>query len=472
MAKRRSSYSATKPQKQPASQAGAADQEELTGRPGPLSEAGLEHGMSQVSIVETALSPLDYQPGTTLKHTSEFVYFTSDRKRHAGQVTVTAPEGLSPTDELILYGLLAITFADRSPVLELTATPHFLSRQLGLPIGGAHYKRLRESINRLSTVHYRNSAWWDRRRGQHRDVGFHFLSHDLPAESLAGERSREPWTLVWDPLFFRQMIHSQGFVWFDFETYRALKQPAARRGFLLLQKIFHHRDLSPKFDLRSFAVNQLGYSPTLEMKSIRQKIKKMIENWQALGVVADDIDPDLFFEKNGPGQWNICLPRGPRFENAGNPRPWTRPNNPQDHPAYELLQQIGLTHEEIQNVFRQHQDQMIYVTRAALLSRLPIPTSKRNDPKKHFFDLLKRAGENFLAEEQGPWHAREVYESRLTEAKKAWELEQTDQTRPPEKTKPKRARKTNVAKEINTGRDIQGVFHFPPFQEWLTGDYE
>lgn len=472
MAKRRSPYSTPKTNVQAQKKADrhsvSTDQDMPANRPSPLSEAGLEHGMSQVSIVETALSPLDYQPGSSLKHISEFVYYTSDRKRHTGQVTVSAPEGLSPTDELILYGLLAITFADRNPVLELTATPHFLCRQLGLPIGGAHYKRLRESISRLSTVHYRNSAWWDRQRGHHRDVGFHFLSHDLPVESAKNERSREPWTMIWDPLFFRQIIQAQGFIWFDFETYRALKQPAARRGYLLLQKIFHHRDLTPKFDLKSFAINQLGYSSTLELKSIRQKIKKMIEIWQNLGVVANDIDPELFFEREGPGRWSICLPRGTRFENKINPRPWTRAHDPKEHPAYELLQQIGLTDNEINSVFQEHQDQLIFVTRAALMSRLPPGPTQRNqkdeNQKQRFYSIMKRASTNFMEEEQSPWRAREVYESRLMEAREAWESE--NQTTETKKSKSKRQNDEKSSKET------QGVFHFPPFQEWLTGNYE
>ena len=52
----------------------------------PLARMGLDHGMSQVSLVETALSPLDYQPGTPLRHVSEYVYYDSQRQRRTGEL--------------------------------------------------------------------------------------------------------------------------------------------------------------------------------------------------------------------------------------------------------------------------------------------------------------------------------------------------------------------------------------------------
>lgn len=472
MARRRSPYSSQKPKNiagtsKTASSGlpGTAD-DSLRNRPAPLAEAGLDHGMSQVSIVETALSPLDYHPGSSLRHTTEFHYFTKDRRKHTGSVTVTAPDGLSPTDELILYGLMAITFVDRNPVLELTATPHFLCRQLGLPIGGTHYKRLRESISRLSTVHYRNTAWWDRQRGQHRDVGFHFLSYDLSTETKPTDRSREPWTLIWDPLFFRLMLQSQGFIWFDFQSYRKLKQPAARRGFLLLQKIFHHRDTTPKFDLKAFATNQLGYSPSLELKSIRQKIKRIIQNWQELGVVDENADPEQFFDQTGPGQWTICLRRGSRFANPQALRPWTRVNKAEEHPAYELLQQLGLPDHEIQEIFINNQERMIYVIRAALLSRNVSQTEKSgtNDRRQSFFEILNRTNDQFHEDQEKAWLAKEIYELRRKEASEQWDASHQPETI--EKSKPK-----SDVKETNT-KLSQSLFHFPPFQDWLTGNYE
>jgi len=413
----------------------------------PLAEAGLDHGMSQVSLVESALCPLDYQPGVALLHHSEFIYYDQQRKRRSGQVTVRAPIGLSPTDELILYGLLAITFADASPALELSATPHFLCRQLGLPVGGDHYGRLRESMRRLSEVTYRNSAWWDKPRAQHRDVGFHFLSHDLPSET-DDPQEREPWTILWDPLFFRLMDQSRGFVWFDFATYRALKNAAARRGFLLLQKIFHHRELTPQFDLRSFAVEQLGYSADLELKSIRQKVKLLIKTWQELGIVAPAAEAETFFSKQGPGRWTLCMPRGPRFEKPIS-RPWPHSGAITDHPAYEILQGLELTHAEIAELFARHKDRMIYVTRVALLTHTQARQKRAGGGGGRALFLKNLDSLGFeAAQEILDRRTRSLYEQRRGEALAAW----ADQSG---------GGVTNV---------LESTFRYPDYTTWLAGE--
>ena len=54
--------------------------------------------------------------------------------------------------------------------------------------GGKNYDLFRSAISRLSTVSYRNDHFFDPIRGEHRDVGFGFLSYSLPRRSLSGLR--------------------------------------------------------------------------------------------------------------------------------------------------------------------------------------------------------------------------------------------------------------------------------------------
>ena len=440
-------------------------EKKVRSKPAPLAKAGLDHGMSQVSLVETALCPLDYRPGEPLRHISEFIYYDSEKRRRVGKVTVKAPSGLSPTDELILYGLLAITFADAKPTMELTATPHFICRQLGLSIGGDHYKRLRESIRRLSESTYQNSAWWDRGRSQHRDLGFHFFSYDLPSESVTepvgSEHGREPWTIFWDPLFFRLMNQSRGFIWFDFASYRALKNAAARRGILLLQKIFHHREVSPQFDLRSFAVEQLGYSAELEMKSIRQKVKILIKTWQEQGIVNAGVDAEEFFIRRGPGKWSVCLPRGSRF-NKPVPRPWTRMNQPTNHPAYEILQRLGLDHQEIVDIFARFSDQMLQVTQAAMTAQSMARQCKSGaTAKQTFLDRISRIeGQGSgVVDDESERKSRIRYDRRRQEAEKDWE-------------EANRMESIGTPKQTDrlTSSGEESGFQFPEYELWMKGE--
>lgn len=81
------------------------------------------------------------------KHEASFHYSDKHRKRQTGQARVFAPLGLSPKDELFLWGLLAITLSDPNTDGELYATRYYCLRRLGLidtksRRGGRQYPRL------------------------------------------------------------------------------------------------------------------------------------------------------------------------------------------------------------------------------------------------------------------------------------------------------------------------------------------
>jgi hypothetical protein len=69
--------------------------------------------MAQLSIVEHALSPVNLgealQPGRL--HQVSYQFTDNNRNRKKASANVACPFGLSPNDELYLYGLLALTFA-------------------------------------------------------------------------------------------------------------------------------------------------------------------------------------------------------------------------------------------------------------------------------------------------------------------------------------------------------------------------
>ena len=165
---------------------------------------------------------------------------------------------MSPNDEFYLWGLLALQLAHGDDdSLELLATPHRCLRQLGLVDGhqnqGKRYQIFREAVRRLSGVVYRNSAFYDPVRSEHRDVAFGLLKYSLPVD----EESSRAWRIVWDPQF---LVFSQavaGSFCFDLTTYRSL-DCGSRRLFLLLQKIFWRQPESSAFDVWQLAVDVPG----------------------------------------------------------------------------------------------------------------------------------------------------------------------------------------------------------------------
>lgn len=243
-------------------------------------------GLAQHSLVEHALCPLDSRISIThgLIHDTSYQYTDRNRNRKIANVQIAAPFGLSPNDELYLYGLLSLTFAQSSPESEFYATPYWCLRQLGIVDAdnnqNTRYRGFREAIRRLAGVVYTNNAFWDPIRGEHRDVAFGFLKYSLPLDP----KSSRAWRFVHDSQWFEMCRAIQGSFSFDFSVYRQLDF-ATRRLFLLLQKIFYRLERSPKFEIRQIAIQTLGLSPTLATKEIKQKLIRCTEKLVDLDVI-------------------------------------------------------------------------------------------------------------------------------------------------------------------------------------------
>ena len=92
-------------------------------------------GRAQLSLVEHALCPLD--PGASLHPAPDSRGKLPSTPIGTATcvppyVRVVRPSGLSAADEFVLWGLLALTFAQPEPGPELHALPHYCLRQLGV----------------------------------------------------------------------------------------------------------------------------------------------------------------------------------------------------------------------------------------------------------------------------------------------------------------------------------------------------
>ena len=164
----------------------------------------LGSGRAQLSLVEHALCPLDAAASfrTGGIHIVHYAFSDAQRVRKTANATVACPFGLSANDELYLYGLLALTFAQPEPSADFYATPHYCLRRLGIvnphTEAGNRYAVFRAAIRRLAGVVYQNDNFYDPIRGEHRDVAFGFLKYSLPL----GPQSSRAWHFVWDQQFF------------------------------------------------------------------------------------------------------------------------------------------------------------------------------------------------------------------------------------------------------------------------------
>lgn len=267
-------------------------------------------GVGQLSLVEHALCPLESKRGANLVHRVCYRFTDAERRRQTAQVRIFAPLGLFPGDELYLWGLLALTLAQPDADGALDATPHWCLRQLGLidsgkRRGGRQYRQFSAALERLSAVSYLSSACYDPMRGEYREVSFRFFSYSLPANP----ESNRTWNIVWDDVFFQLVQAAGGSMRFDLNVYRSL-DPAARRLFLLINKVGYRQGRIPVFDLKHLAVDVLGLSPTLAIRDMKVKVSRTLRRLEAVGVIQGSQIQGSQIQGVAPRQFTVTFERG------------------------------------------------------------------------------------------------------------------------------------------------------------------
>lgn len=360
-------------------------------------------GLAQLSLVEHALCSLDTAKSLVRDYHRETGYYYTDqnRKRSFAHVHIAAPLGLSPSDEFLLWGLLALTFEQRNPSIEFWATPHFCLRRLGCldakgadggqSKGGENYAAFRASVERLAAVLYQCDAFYDPLRREYRRRGFGFLKYDLPHDST----SSRAWRIVWDPLFFEFCQATGGKLFFDLGQYRGLDY-ATRRLYLLLHKMFWRIPRSPTFDVEHLMVHVLGFSPTVRMPQLKQKLCRSIERLLNLGFLqlpAGVLTPHDLIEKERKGVYRVRFWRGPYFEVPPSKRSTARTTDSLDSPLAEPLRAIGFTDQQVRRIAKKYSRKLIELWSDVTLAKLERDGTQafRVSPQAFFIDNLKHA---------------------------------------------------------------------------------
>jgi hypothetical protein len=357
--------------------------------------------------VEHALCPLDDRRSLLRSLVFDTGYFRSDGQNGAAfiPVRITAHEGLSANDELYLWGLLALAFSQPEPTLDFWATPHWCLKQLGFlesSKGGKNYANFRQVLRRLAGTTYFCSRFYDPVKKCERDRAFGFLKYDLPTS----DDSSRAWRIVFDPLLWEYCQAVGGRLTFDWETYRRF-DPATRRLFLLLTKIFYRRATSPRFDVWRLATHSLGFAPTLLMRDLKVKLLRSTVALLQAGVITlpdGATRPRDLFHKKGTGSYAITFQRGPYFDRS----PERSPSRGMlaDSALYDPLWTVGLDDRTIRWVLRTYRPALVQtwtdITLAAIEAKKP--DFFRVSPVAYLLDNLREAA----AKRRTPpdwWHA-------------------------------------------------------------------
>lgn len=401
---------------------------------------GCGTGHGQLTLVEHALCPLDPEASLAenLVHSARYHFTDASRHLQTAHARVFCPLGLSAHDEYFLWGLLSITLAQPETESEFYATPHYCLRQLGLidqfaRRGGRQYQQFTDSLSRLAAVVYQNDRFYDPIRAEHRRVSFSFLSYSLPLEA----ESSRAWRISWNPMFFELVQAAAGSLQFDLATYRLL-EPASRRLFLLLSKIFQRRETSPRFDLHNLAVDVLGFSATISTADLKKKVRRCVERLSKLGIVASSSSIDIF-EKEKAGQYRVTLQRGPYFERKA---VFARLDIA-DSALSESLAAFGLEPVVARRIIKQHSVKLLQewadITLAAK-ERFG-PRFFKKSPAAYFIDNVQHAA-------QGD---RTPPDWWLDLRKAEWQAQATEDRR-------RRKAEVDVAKEVVLSDEARSVF--------------
>ena len=254
------------------------------------------------------------------------------------------PLGLSPKDELILWGLLGMTHAIPDSGGELHATRHYCLKQLGMinaksKRGGRQYKDFSAAIARLAAVRYQCDAFYDPIRGEHRRMAFGFFSYSIPLD----DDSSRAWRIVWDPLFFEIATVSGGFLQFDLNTYRSL-DTASCRLFLFLSKLYFRKSMhiTPRLNLIDVAEQIIGIAPSVDSRRKKAKVIKCLEQLKAHQIIKS-----ARIRRLGRDRFEIRASRGAYFD-----RPMSE--DPVESPLMEPLLEMGFDSSAANRLLRKY----------------------------------------------------------------------------------------------------------------------
>lgn len=328
---------------------------------------GIEQlGYAQLSVIETALSPLDPLLLRERFFETQYHYTNASGERQQADVKVGyAFEPLKVNDDFILWSLLSLTLRHSDNHI-LTATPYWLLKNLGMLTGGHQYQVLRDAVERLSQLLYCNTGFYNPISQKHERWQFAFFSSHLPV-ALESDRL---WKLVWNQPFIEVSRATGGRLLFDLELFHNLVSAATRRLYLKLSDRFY-RTGRVHLDVDDLTINGLGYAASVPLKVRKQKLRQCLETLLDHGVISlgrGQTSTKELFLKRGKGSYVVVLYRGPYFEQPLAER--TTKTNAQDDPLYEPLLTLGVDEPMVRKLLRKCQrgvlERWLRITEAAI----------------------------------------------------------------------------------------------------------
>jgi len=282
----------------------------------------LSNGRDDLNLAEYPL----FSVGKFSRSITKLQFESQVRDRRTGRhlcrtVTLTSYHGI-PTagDADILFALIALAKQqnDFSQPEVFFDTPRLID-ELGWPLNGKSYGRIKEALRRWDTLTIEYENWWDREAKEFRYISLHVLDGLNLAAAKSGRRAKETKKLssVRFAADFLAELQKGNLRRLDLEMYYRLKTPAAKQIYRFLGKRFYHQD-DLSFDLEQFAFEHVGLSRNYPVRDIKRKLKPAIKELEELGQIKP-LSPRERFTKLRPNVYEVRFDRGPKFTISGKP---------------------------------------------------------------------------------------------------------------------------------------------------------
>lgn len=222
------------------------------------------------------------------------------------QLTITGSDAYGlPTalDDEVLLGLVQLSRQQGFREPRVPFTRYQLIRLLGWRDESKSYERIDTSLNRWTgvTLFYVN-AWRNKERGCWVDEKFHILDNVRLHRRRQGTGS----SFVWNQVLF-ESFRSGNLKSLDFEFFRSLKTPTAKRLYRFLDKRFHRRRRC-EFGLKELAWEHVGLARSYDVAGLKRRLRPGIEELEEKGFLEPMSAQDRCW-RVCTGEWRIRFDR-------------------------------------------------------------------------------------------------------------------------------------------------------------------
>lgn len=233
------------------------------------------------------------------------------------KLTITASDeyGL-PTalDDEVILGLVQLTAKSNFAGKKVHFTRYELIKELDWRDESKSYERIEQSLRRwLGVTLYYDKAWWSKEEACWVNESFHILEQVTlfdkerrerrkranPGDVLAGKSA-----FVWNEVVFNSF--KSGYLKsLDFDLYKRLKSPVAKRMYRFLDKRFYHRSRL-EFELREFACEKIGLSRKYHNGEIKRLLSGAVAELERVSFLAP-LPPGERYLREARGLWKVVF---------------------------------------------------------------------------------------------------------------------------------------------------------------------